>query len=353
MNKAYKDSMQELHFSEEQKEKMVNRLMYAQIQDGVHKKHHPMRKRKVVVAIAAAAIALTMGAGAVHMGLASDAFASVFGTMHTEIIDKIGRPIGVSDTDAGITVTVDAILGDKHNLNVVFTMEKDDGSSWGLDSEHMLMVQNELDLGYMGGSHGGAWVVDENPEDNVVQYVSQITVDQETGIPMGRAKAELENLRIYNTKTSEVVQEIQGKWKLRFDLQYEDSSISLLEQPIFVETAAGTATVDEVKVSPVGFRVGGHYETVNETVAHQIDTYQAAESGKAPENTPFDALADVEIVLHQKDGTVINLSQGAGRTVSLKNKTFIIGDSFQDTIYDLAELEAIYIQGIKLPIAES
>lgn len=350
MNKAYKDTLQVLHFSKEQKEKMVDRLICAQMQAGVQRKHRSVRKRTVVAAIAAAAIAFTMGAGAIHMGLASDAFASIFGTMHTEIIDKIGKPVGASDSDAGITVTVDAILGDKHNLNVVFTMEKEDGSSWGLDSEHMLMVQDELELGYMGGSHGTAWFVDENPQDHIIQYVRQITVDQETGIPMGYTKATLKDLCVYNTKTAKIEQEIQGEWKIRFDLRYEDSSISLIGQPFSVETAAGTVIMDEVKISPVGFRVRGHYENVDANIQHEIDTYQAAESGRQSKNTPFDRLADIQIVLYQRDGKHIELSKTAGRSVSLKNKTFIIGDSFSDTIYDLAELEAIGIEDVVLPI---
>lgn len=351
MNKAYKETMQMLHFSQEQKEKMVDCLMCAQeMPSGAHRKHRSAKKRTVAAVLAAAAVVLTMGAGAIHVGLASDAFASVFGTMHTEIIDKIGKPVGASDSDAGITVTVDAILGDKHNLNVVFTMEKENGSSWGLDSEHMLMVQDELELGYMGGSHGTAWVVDENPEDSIIQYVRQITVDQESGIPMGYTKATLKELCVYNTKTEKVEQEIQGEWKIRFDLRYEDSSISLIEQPFSVETAAGTVMVEEVKISPVGFRVRGHYEDVTEDIQHELADYQAPESGKLPENTLFDRLSDVRIVLYQKDGNGIELSQTAGRSVNLKNKTFIIGDSFSDNIYNLTELEAIEIAGVILPI---
>ena len=41
---------------------------------------------------------------------AAEAFAPIFGgsAAQTEIIDKIGYPIGASDTDHGVTITADA-----------------------------------------------------------------------------------------------------------------------------------------------------------------------------------------------------------------------------------------------------
>ncbi len=348
MNKAYKERMEDLRFSAEQKEKMVERLMEAQERQET-KMNRKWLKIKPVAAAAAAVAVLTMGAGAVYSGLASDAFASVFGNTHTEIIDKIGKPIGVSDTDAGVTVTVDAILGDKHNLNVVFTMEKQDGTSWGLDENHDLMIDGELQLGYMGGSHGSSWFVDEDPEDDRVQYVQQITVDEESGIKMGRTKAVLENLRLCNTKTAQVEQEFEGKWKLRFDLQYEDSSVSLLKQPLSIKTGAGNAIIDEATISPIGFRVKGYYETLKEEVQAQLSAGQP-ESGREPEDSPWRKFTDFDIELHKKDGSIINLSKEAGSSVSLQEKTFIVGNGFQDTVYDLDALEAISIAGVVLPI---
>ncbi len=37
-------------------------------------------------------------------------------------IDNIGRPIGVSDTHNGITITVDAIIGDNNNVFIVYSV---------------------------------------------------------------------------------------------------------------------------------------------------------------------------------------------------------------------------------------
>ena len=115
-----------LHFSDEQKARMVDHLMQAQQAGQPARKHRRPLRRRVVAALAAAAV-LTVGAGAAYMGLASDAFAAVFGTEETEIIDKIGYPVGVSDTDAGFTITADAIMGDKYSVNIIYTITADDG----------------------------------------------------------------------------------------------------------------------------------------------------------------------------------------------------------------------------------
>ena len=250
--------LSELHFSEEQKKNMVDRLMRAQLEPVQPKK----RRRPIgrtVAAIAAVAAVMSMGAGAVYSGLASDAFSAIFGTEQTEIIDKIGKPLGVSDNDAGITVTADAILGDEHNLNVVFTLTKDDGSSWDVtDAKTLSFGEATVRLNHLGGSHGGAWFVDEDPNDNQIQYVEQITVD-DGSIPMGSAKASMSDLTVYDSQTGDVQQVIEGSWNLRFDVQYEDSSVELLTDSVQVATDAGTETVTEVRLSPVGFRLSGYY----------------------------------------------------------------------------------------------
>ncbi|MFR2950670.1 MAG: hypothetical protein ACLTKG_04690 [Collinsella intestinalis] len=58
--------------------------------------------------------------------------AAVFGAgpAQTELIDRIGRPIGASCTSNGITITADAIVGMRHAYAVVYTIGKDDGTAF-------------------------------------------------------------------------------------------------------------------------------------------------------------------------------------------------------------------------------
>lgn len=340
--------LSELHFSEEQKENMVDRLMRAQLEPVQPKK----RRRPIgrtVAAIAAVAAVMSMGAGAVYSGLASDAFSAIFGTEQTEIIDKIGKPLDVSDTDAGITVTADAILGDEHNLNVVFTLMRDDGSSWDVTDAKLLSFGNaDVQLNYLGGSHGGAWFVDEDPSDNQIQYVQQITVD-DGGIPMGSAKASMSDLTVYDSQTGDVQQVIEGSWNLRFDVQYEDSSVELLADPVQVATDAGTATVTEVRLSPVGFRVSGYYEVFNAETQQMADNYEAA-SGREPDDSPFRRMRDVPVVMTLKNGEIVDLGTYAGGSANMSDRSFTLSGCYESAIYNLDDVESVMVGDVTLPV---
>ena len=340
--------LSELHFSEEQKENMVDRLIRAQLEPVQPKK----RRRPIgrtVAAIAAVAAVMSMGAGAVYSGLASDAFSAIFGTEQTEIIDKIGKPLGVSDTDAGITVAADAILGDEHNLNVVFTLMRDDGSSWDVTDAKLLSFGNaDVQLNYLGGSHGGAWFVDEDPNDNQIQYVQQITVD-DGSIPMGSAKASMSDLTMYDSQTGDVQQVIEGSWNLRFDVQYEDSSVELLTDSVQVATDAGTATVTEVRLSPVGFRVSGYYEVFNAETQQMADNYEAA-SGREPDDSPFRRMRDVPVVMTLKNGEIVDLGTYAGGSANMSDRSFTLSGCYESAIYNLDDVESVTVGDVTLPV---
>lgn len=340
--------LSQLHFSEEQKQNMVDRLICAQLEPVQPKK----RRRPIgrtVAAIAAVAAVMSMGAGAVYSGLASDAFSAIFGTEQTEIIDKIGKPLDVSDTDAGITVTADAILGDEHNLNVVFTLMRDDGSSWDVTDAKLLSFGNaDVQLNYLGGSHGGAWFVDEDPSDNQIQYVQQITVD-DGSIPMGSAKASMSDLTVYDSQTGDVQQVIEGSWNLRFDVQYEDSSVELLADPVQVATDAGTATVTEVRLSPVGFRVSGYYEVFNAETQQMADNYEAA-SGREPDDSPFRRMRDVPVVMTLKNGEIVDLGTYAGGSANMSDRSFTLSGCYESAIYNLDDVESVTVGDVTLPV---
>ena len=89
-NREYKNALDELHFSEEAKNRMVERLMERAEQPA------PRRVRRfprIAAVGVAAALVLSIGAGASGvLKSASEVFAGVFGpTADTEIIDQIGR----------------------------------------------------------------------------------------------------------------------------------------------------------------------------------------------------------------------------------------------------------------------
>ena len=107
-----------------------------------------------------------MGAGASGvLKSAVEVFAPIFGgsAAQTEVIDKIGHPIGAGDTDNGVTITADAIIGDAYNAAIVYTIRRDDGTALlpeGTDAESLLM-------GGFGGASLNVRGGSLKPEDGV------------------------------------------------------------------------------------------------------------------------------------------------------------------------------------------
>ena len=233
--KTYHQSMDELHFTPEEKEAMTERLLKAS-QAPVHRVR-PLRRMAAVGV--AAALVLTVGVGAAATGVlksAGEAFSEVFGgaPAQTEIIDRIGRPVGASDMADGVVITADAIVGDRYSYAIVYTIAREDGKPLAEDLTPnafgylpLRFESADVDVGQQGGSHGASYFFDADPEDNAVQYVDLRTGD--TPLTPGTAWASFRNLSVYTdndyTKSTPVA---QGKWKMRFGFLGESSVWTVL-----------------------------------------------------------------------------------------------------------------------------
>lgn len=101
----YKDAMNALHYTDAQKALLAERA--AQTARKAQKRsRRPLLRTALIAACLTAALAVTAGATGV-LKSAAGGFAPIFGgsAAQTEIIDKIGYPVGASDTDNGVTIT--------------------------------------------------------------------------------------------------------------------------------------------------------------------------------------------------------------------------------------------------------
>ena len=162
------------------------------------------RAQRIAAALGIAAM-LTIGGGTAYatgtLARAADSLAAVFGAgpAQTELIDRIGRPIGASCTSSGITITADAIIGMRHAYAVVYTIEKDDGTAF----DELTMNENglynlflndcgdineltALRLGIKGGQ-GYSYTFDANPSDNAIQLVEMKSLTGSDATLVGEA----------------------------------------------------------------------------------------------------------------------------------------------------------------------
>ncbi len=346
----YKETLDALRFTEAQKAEIAARAAAAAAQ-----KSRRTRRPLGRMAVIAAAVAVLLAVGSSAAGILPapiDVFAPLFGgsVAQTEVIDKIGHPIGASDTDHGITISADAIMGDQYNAVIVYTLTREDGERF-LPADQNLNEASLMLGGFggaswtRGGSHGGAWFVDQDPEDNCVQYVETVTSD--VPLTQGTATAEFWDIRLWNPETERDELLYEGKWKFRFDVNYEDCSLRLGGGETFSQDGLNF-TIDEVRVSPIAVKV-------DYTVDQELVSPNTESGRESPEmrKSGREFLGNVEILLTKTDGTVLDLTASGGSLHPEDGVTVCSKGEVLEEILPLEELESISVGGIVYPLHEN
>ncbi len=342
----YKKEMSELRFTEIQKKALAEAA--ASAASGKAKRRRPVFRTALIAA--AMAVVLVVGTSAAGiLPTPTEVFAPLFGgaVAQTEVIDKIGRPIGASDSDGGITITAEAIMGDQYNAVIVYTLTRDDGERFlpegkSLDETHLMMGGYGGASWVKGGAHGSSWFVDEDPEDDRIQLVE--TASSNVAMTKGTANASFEDLQYWNAETEQAELLYPGKWKLRFEVDYEDCSVRLGGGETFSQDGL-TFTIDEVTVSPIAVRVA---YTADEAVV-----WSDAPSGRQSEEDARQSqryLENVEILLTRTDGTVVDLSGSGGSIAPKDGATVCAKGQVFDEITPLEEMESIRVGGVTCEI---
>ena len=345
----YTEAMNGLHFTEEQKAAIAARAA-----EEARQQAQPRRTRRPIgrmaVIAACLAVVLTVGAGATGvLQSAAEVLSPLFGgsPAQTEIIDKIGYPVGASDTDNGVTVTADAVMGDAYNAVVVYTISRDDGTRLlpeGTEGDMLLVRGNGTDLNVLGGAHGGSHFVVEDPASSSIQLVETISAD----VPINDCTATgvFEDICKWDEATGEAVPVIEGKWKVKFQMAYEDSSIALGGGETF-QQGGMTFTIDTITLSPVAYKVD---YTVNSEVA-----WSDSGSGRQSEEDSIQManyFENVEILLTLTDGTVIDLSNAGGSIGPEDGVTVCSKGEMFSEIIPMEEMASISVGGVTYDIQQ-
>lgn len=351
----YKNELNELTFTDAQKAAMTERLLQAAQPPA--KKHRRRFTKRSIVAVAAAVACLCAVAGAAGIPkVVSDVFAPVFGTAETEIIDKIGHPIGASATAGGVTITADAIVADKYHYAIAYSLEKTDGTAFDLEAlgtvgDGVLPLtfgQSDTNTGILGGGHGTSYFYDADSADNAIQYV--VLYESDSALPVGgTVKATFKDLYCYPSGDYENRQLLaKGNWKLTFAMDFEDASLSL---PAGQKTTLNgmDVTIDAVTLSPLALRVD--YTVDSHGLFPQAEN--AADSDEtAMQSVLYDRyLMNLDIIVAMKDGTAFTINNGGNITRDETSSTTHCqkGNVF-DRIIDLNDVASIVVQDVTIPV---
>ncbi len=338
----YKTELNSLTFSKEEKDHMKKRLLNA-AEAAQPKRRHMGRGAIAAIAVAAC---LTVAAGAATVsGLASDLFAPLYGTAESEIIDRIGYPIGASDSRSGYTITADAVLGDAYHTCIIYTISRDDGEALAFDALEggtLPLVFTDNDLPGEGG--GSSWFFDSEPGDNCIQYVQQFSSLQPIATGK-RVTARFGDLYAAGTdgRYDELV--AKGGWTLHFKLDYEDMSVTL---PLDTGTDfdGHSVTLESCTVSPIGVRLAY-------TIHDALPSPAAGNGRETAEQEQWHDLVfgSATVTLNLKDGTSMDFgdSMSASSNVT-KDETLCTKSALLDQIIPFEDMESITICGETFPI---
>lgn len=327
----YRHALEHISFTDNAKQHMANSIAQSVASsdaataqsnfNGTRRKpriaRHPVRPVARIAAVTAVLAIVIGGAGTAMatgvLPLPSDMLSDIFDgpASQTEIIDRIGRPVGASCSNNGVTVTADAIMGDKDMVTIAYMLTFDDPAALKKLSEpgENGTIAGSVDGNvYVDGEHGGqgqSWLIDKNPNDSSIQYFAQFSVES-PGL-MGRTvRTHINSLVVPRAgkELPEYKKILTGPWDLKFQLNYEDTSVTI-PAPKSVNFNGTKATIQEATVSCVGVSV--RYN-IDRSIEHDNN------SGKMSQNMEesMDAVGNIPLIVTFKDGHVEDATSHSG-----------------------------------------
>lgn len=327
----YRHALEHISFTDNAKQHMANSIAQSVASsdaataqsnfNGTRRKpriaRHPVRTVARIAAVTAVLAIVIGGAGTAMatgvLPLPSDMLSDIFDgpASQTEIIDRIGRPVGASCSNNGVTVTADAIMGDKDMVTIAYTLTFDDPAALKKLSEpgENGTIAGSVDGNvYVDGEHGGqgqSWLIDKNPNDSSIQYFAQFSVES-PGL-MGRTvRTHINSLVVPRAgkELPEYKKILTGPWDLKFQLNYEDTSVTI-PAPKSVNFNGTKATIQEATVSCVGVSV--RYN-IDRSIEHDNNSDKMSQNMEES----MDAVGNIPLIVKFKDGHVEDATSHSG-----------------------------------------
>lgn len=292
-------------------------------------KQHYFRWKPVVAAfLVVILLALPVSAELVN-GYVSNLLAPLYGGAQTEIVDKIGVPIGAEAIVGDYKVTADAVIGDKYNFAIVYSLSRLDGQPLE-EGLYFESYSNSF------RSDSGAGVLRHTLSED---GLSLKIVDEWTSRLMfldRNVKVQFSNLVKYHGEgqNNEIV--LKGNWNLEFVIRYEDATQEISIEPFTVKDASGDQyEIRKIEISPVGI----HFDMT------APNNYNEEEVVPPP-------YQDFTLAIELSDGTIIRIEdQSMGSHGDLNSNTL---EADYGALFELPiaieDIAALIICDVTLPI---
>lgn len=216
------------------------------------KRTHPIQ-RLAAACLAILLIALPVGAE-VKNGYVSNLLAPLYGGAQTKIVDSIGVPLDASVTVGDYTLKADAVIGDRYNLTIVYSLTHVDGkplSEWTRFD----------DWESHGVRRNSGFLSHQLSEDGKTMYLmEQLTGNQRLFLFKRDFQVDFTDLTIWDPEEAVAHPLQEGHWQLRFTIRYEDTTQTVWQgKKAVIDQSGGVFTIRKIELSPVGMHMDFDY----------------------------------------------------------------------------------------------
>lgn len=341
------------------------------------------RRLIAIAAVLALVFALAMGANAAT-GFFSPfltMFSSLFGgeSNQLELMEQLGRPIGVRDSKNGITISADALLSDGENAVVLYTVSRDDGKPlvsseetrgdhlhFGLHGEGQGSIEHPIGLGSLGNKF-----LDEKRGQNAVHYLGCYTAPngfpEKMTIQFGSLGLwDTENAKWFPIYSDSAEETASPFWELEIPFDSEENAVKTVSPEKTSFSANGESfAITDIKISPISLSV--EYEVTSATPSNHAASVseKTSEDGTAKVGEYHDDTsaftADMTLILRKKSGEEIHLDTvvdemgfetSSGNTFTLwdQDKYICRFGGILPEIVPIGEMDCIIFNDLEIPI---
>ncbi|MCI8869524.1 MAG: DUF4179 domain-containing protein [Lawsonibacter sp.] len=290
------------------------------------------RTFRPALAAAAAAALLTTGVSAeVNSAAVTNLLAPAFGSTRTQLLGDIGRPVGASVSADGYTLTAEAILGDRHNFVIAYTITREDGQSL----PELCFFEGIRD-NLRGSGSGYYWPADDDPTDNQTRYYQECSQGPTLPHTLKLSFSELVQYREVGEGKYEYTPLAEGPWELSFTCRYPDSSRALRANgSVFSDQQGHSYTISALSLSYLGFHLTGT---------------TSPGCGEGPDDRQYSAYATLTDGSRVSFGNSSLHFHGSGSKVSFSWQGYFMGDSSAQQLISPDEVVSVTICDVTIPV---
>lgn len=382
MTKIYSEELNSLVFSEEEKTDILERLTLSLTSQALTEKtasanETPAEKktqnsRLTLPIILLLLFSLVGGtAYAVSEGLVEipAPLKNIFGqSQNSEIVGKVGYPLGMSVSDAGITMTAETVIGDRTNIAVLYSLRRDSGEPFPLTPKNMdgsLAYSfgdpfddyyeddfTEPPLAWGSSSASTRYFYEDENDPTTIYYVELFSASTDSFVDENYTN-HYENLGLYENPCLDDEENLggepqcsedftilaKGSWDFSFTVKYNDMTKHVFPFGATIGSGDGKVTITKVYISPLSVRFIGfaHHRNFGGTIG--------TEESNEPE------IEKIELVM--RDGDVKEFAPGETWTTG-STRTFLWTSweysQMWGEVIDINEVRAVRINDVEISL---